>query len=60
MKKRSGFNDLLEQSLYEKRGVPLCVSANIDLFKELMGDFKQYEKLNKVISKELLTQMSDF
>jgi len=51
LRRKSRFNDLLEQSLYEKRGVPLCVSANIDLFKQLMGDFEQYEKINKVISK---------
>jgi len=45
--------------LYEKRGVPVCVSANIDLFKELMGDFKQYEKLNKVKSYLLRCQISN-
>ena len=47
LKKKSDFKDLLEQSLYSRTGAPVCVSADKDLFKQLMGDFKQYEKLVK-------------
>lgn len=54
LKKKSDFKHLLELTLYEKRGLPVCASANVDLFKQLMGDFNQYERLYKVISNSYL------